>query len=197
MTTSSTERTAATKRKLFEATLDLIGTRGLGTVTVDEIATRAGVAKGTVYYNFGSKDALIEALLRYGVALLADRLRHGAGDAEHAIESIVDAMLGFIEEFPSFAQLLVGELWRTPGQWHATLALLRADVVSIIKDQVQHSVRLGRIPDSVDPATASAALFGTVLVIALDWRVFQPDRTRAEVRDGIMVLISGLRGALA
>lgn len=31
-----------------------------------------------------------------------------------------------------------------------------------------------------------------MLVVALDWQVFGPERTRAEVRDAVMVLIRGL-----
>ncbi len=68
-------RTTATKQKLFDAALKLVGERGAASVTVDEIAAEAGVAKGTIYYNFASKDALVEALLRHGVEILAVRLR--------------------------------------------------------------------------------------------------------------------------
>lgn len=64
-----------TKQKLFEATLRLAKSRGLVGLTVDDIAAEAGVAKGTVYYNFGSKDGLVDGLLRYGVDTLAGRLR--------------------------------------------------------------------------------------------------------------------------
>ena len=44
--------------------------KGFSATTVDEIAERAGVAKGTVYYNFASKTELFEELLRHGVGLL-------------------------------------------------------------------------------------------------------------------------------
>jgi len=67
-------RTNATRQKLFEASMDLIGERGVAGVTVDEIAAAAGVSKGTVYYNFGSKSDLIAQLLRHGVDILLARL---------------------------------------------------------------------------------------------------------------------------
>jgi TetR/AcrR family transcriptional regulator len=180
-------RTQATKQKLFDATLRLAATKGMAGLTVDDIATEAGVAKGTVYYNFGSKDGLIEALLRYGVDLLADRLRE-AGE----VEDLVDAALSYFADYPSFAQLLVSELWRTPGQWHDTLTLLRDDIISIIKEHMQRLTDEGRLPKGVQTGTASAALFGTLLVVALDWQVFQRHRTRDEVRDSVMLLVRGL-----
>jgi hypothetical protein len=35
-------------------------------------------------------------------------------------------------------------------------------------------------------------LFGTLLVIALDWQVFQPERSLAEVRESVLSLVRGL-----
>jgi AcrR family transcriptional regulator len=188
-------RTAATKQKLFDAALRLVGERGAASVTVEEIAAEAGVAKGTVYYNFASKDALVDALLRHGVELLAGRLRVAEREegTEAAVSSLVDGVLGFFAEYPAFGQLLVSELWRTPGQWHGTLSLLRDDIVSIIRGQVQRLADAGRLPEGVEVGTASAALFGTLLVIALDWQVFQPERSRDEVRESVLLLVRGLR----
>ncbi|SDC19477.1 TetR/AcrR family transcriptional regulator [Actinokineospora iranica] len=191
-----TGKSGGAKQKLFDATLRLAGTRGMAGLTVDEIAAAAGVAKGTVYYNFGSKDGLIDALLRHGVDLLADRLRaaEDAGDAADTLAALVDGMLGFFAEYPAFAQLLVSELWRTPGQWQQTLALLREQVTMIIRAQVRRLADAGLLPEGVPVPTASAALFGTVLVVALDWQVFHPEQTRAEVRDSVLMLVRGLRG---
>lgn len=180
-------RTEATKQKLFDATLRLAGTKGMVGLTVDEIAAEAGVAKGTVYYNFGSKDGLIDALLRYGVDLLADRLRKA-----EEVEDLVDGALSYFADYPAFAQLLVSELWRTPGQWHDTLTLLRDDIISIVKEHMQRLTDEGRLPEGVQTSTASAALFGTLLVVALDWQVFQPQRSRDEVRESVMLLVRGL-----
>ncbi|ALG12454.1 TetR/AcrR family transcriptional regulator [Kibdelosporangium phytohabitans] len=180
-------RTQATKQKLFDATLRLARTNGMVGLTVDDIAAEAGVAKGTVYYNFGSKDGLIDALLRYGVDLLADRLRKA-----DEVEDLVDAALSYFADYPAFAQLLVSELWRTPGQWHETLTLLRDDIVSIVKEHMQRLADDGRLPAGVQTGTAASALFGTLLVVALDWQVFQRQRTRDEVRESVMLLVRGL-----
>ncbi|WP_223198833.1 TetR/AcrR family transcriptional regulator [Solihabitans fulvus] len=194
MTSTRPGRTAVTKQKLFDAALRLVGERGAASVTVDEIAAEAGVAKGTVYYNFASKDALVDALLRHGVELLAGRLRAAEqeDDNQRAVEALVDGMLGFFAEYPAFGQLLVSELWRTPGQWHGTLSLLRDDIVSILRAQMQRLADAGRLPEGVQVPTASAALFGTLLVVALDWQVFQPERTQDEVRESVLLLVRGL-----
>jgi AcrR family transcriptional regulator len=189
-----TSRAETTKRRLFDATLTLANSRGLVGLTVDEIAAEAGVAKGTVYYNFGSKDGLVDALLRYGVGVLAQGLREAAteGDPVASLESQVDAALAFTKDYPGFSQILVSEMWRTPGQWHETLILLREEIISIVKDALRRIADAGLLPPDVKIPTAAAGIFGTMLVVALDWQAFHPGRTRAEVRHSVMLLLRGL-----
>ena len=49
-TPGGSTRREATRQKLYEAAVTLIAEQGFSATTVDEIAERAGVAKGTVYY---------------------------------------------------------------------------------------------------------------------------------------------------
>jgi AcrR family transcriptional regulator len=73
-------RRETTRQKLYEAAVTLIAEQGFSATSVDQIAERAGVAKGTVYYNFDSKTALFEGLLEHGVRLLTDAFRQAAAD---------------------------------------------------------------------------------------------------------------------
>ncbi|MBB3053483.1 AcrR family transcriptional regulator [Prauserella isguenensis] len=189
-----TPRAEATRRRLFEATMRLARGTGLAGVTVDDIAADAGVAKGTVYYNFGSKDGLVEALLRHGVGDLAERMtaavEEAGDDASAGLAGLVDAALAFIERYPGFSQILVSELWRTPGNWAETLMPLREEILMILERQLARVAACGRFPAGVPVRSAATALFGTLLVSALDWLVFEPERDRAEVRDAVLTLLA-------
>ncbi|MBG0740093.1 TetR/AcrR family transcriptional regulator [Paeniglutamicibacter antarcticus] len=186
-------RTNATRQKLFEASMLLIGERGPANVTVDEIAAAAGVSKGTVYYNFGSKSEMIAALLEHGVEMLESRLASAspAAKAVDDLQEMLGAMLDFFAEYPSFAQLLVSEMWRTPGEWHETLTLLRERLVSVIGAAVERVAQENQVDTQITPASVAGAILGATFVIGLDRLVFHPDRSREQALAVVMTVIRG------
>src|SRR3954449_10834148 len=84
-----TRRRVDTRQRLYDAAMELIAEHGFSATTVDDIAVAAGVAKGTVYYNFPSKNALFEALLRHGVGLLTADFRAAVAAAATPPEQAV------------------------------------------------------------------------------------------------------------
>ncbi|MEU6536041.1 TetR/AcrR family transcriptional regulator [Streptomyces sp. NPDC047000] len=199
--TGGTTRREATRQKLYEAAVTLIAEQGFSATTVDEIAERAGVAKGTVYYNFASKSVLFEELLRHGVGLLTASLREAAertaregGSRVDALDAMIRAGLGFIARYPSFTQLYVAELWRTNRAWQSTLMVVRQQAVAVIEDVLREGVANGELSEEIDVALTAAALVGMVLVAALDWQAFQPERTLDDVHASLSLLLQGRVG---
>ncbi|WUH93982.1 TetR/AcrR family transcriptional regulator [Streptomyces sp. NBC_00433] len=200
----STARRQATRRKLYAAAVTLIAEQGFSATTVDEIAERAGVAKGTVYYNFASKNDLFEELLRDGVDRLRDALRQAAttatacgGSGVDALDAMIHAGLRFIVRYPSFTQLYVAELWRTNRAWQDTLTLVRRQAVSVVEEVLSAAVAAGELSEDIDVQLTASALFGMVLVAALDWQAFQPERSIDDVHAALSRLLQGRVGGAA
>ncbi|MEU7277687.1 TetR/AcrR family transcriptional regulator [Streptomyces sp. NPDC045431] len=197
MDTQSSRR-QATRTKLYEAAVTLIAEQGFSATTVDEIAERAGVAKGTVYYNFKSKTELFEELLRHGVGLLTASLRAAAdetaargGTRVEALDAMIRAGLVFIERYPSFTQLYVAELWRTNRAWQSTLLVVRQEAVAVVEGVLREAVAAGELSEEIDVSLTAAALVGMVLVAALDWRAFQSERSIDDVHAALSRLLHG------
>jgi AcrR family transcriptional regulator len=186
-----TRRREGTRQRLYEAAVELIAEQGFSATTVDDIALRANVAKGTVYYNFASKTALFEELLRHGVGLLTDDFRAAVEGLppREAVAALVRAQLEYIRRYKAFAQLLISEMWRTNREWQQTLVLLREEAIGVIAETVQAGVDSGDLPADLDVRVASAALFGVGLVVAVDWLVFQPDRSIEDVEESLLAIV--------
>ncbi|MFD5893607.1 MULTISPECIES: TetR/AcrR family transcriptional regulator [unclassified Streptomyces] len=198
---SSSTRRRATRQKLYEAAVTLIAEQGFSATTVDEIAERAGVAKGTVYYNFKSKTELFEELLRHGVGLLTESLRTAAeetaerdGTSVEALDAMIRAGLAFIDRYPAFTQLYVAELWRTNRAWQSTLLVVRQQAVSVVEKVLQEGIDGGELSREIDVPLTAAALVGMVLVAALDWQAFQPERSIDDVHSALSLLLHGRVG---
>ncbi|MDT0346534.1 TetR/AcrR family transcriptional regulator [Streptomyces litchfieldiae] len=200
MTSASTRR-SATRRRLYAAAVTLIAEQGYSSTTVEQIAERAGVAKGTVYYNFGSKTDFFEAMLRDGVAPLTVSLRRAArgafergGGSLDALDAMAGAGLAFITAHADFTRLLVAEQWRTSRAWHPTLVDLRRQVTGVVEDILQEGVKSGEFSDSLDIQLTAGALVGMVMIGALDWQTFHAGRPSEEMHAALSDL---LRGRLA
>ncbi|OKK19213.1 TetR family transcriptional regulator [Streptomyces sp. CB00455] len=191
-------RRQATRQKLYEAAVTLIAEQGFSATTVEEIAERAGVAKGTVYYNFASKNDLFEELLRHGVGLLTVSLRAAAEETEarggsrvEALDAMIRAGLVFIDRYPAFTQLYVAELWRTNRTWQSTLMVVRQEAVAVVETVLREGVERGELSAEIDVPLTAAAMVGMVLVAALDWQSFQSERSLDDVHSALSLLLRG------
>ncbi len=201
MTRTGTRRGDATRRRLYAAAITLVAEQGFSATTVEQIAERAGVAKGTVYYNFASKTELVEGLLRDGVGPLTASLRRAADDARAtgggafaALDGMAAAGLGYVRRHPEFTRLIMAELWRVHRPWHATLVAVRRRTVTVVADVLREGQRSGELDRRLDVELTAGALVGMVVVGALDWRAFHPEHAQDEVHAALSRL---LRGRLA
>ncbi|MEU6785626.1 helix-turn-helix domain-containing protein [Nonomuraea angiospora] len=64
--------------RILDAAADLVLRWGYGKTTIDDVAKRAGVAKGTIYLHWKTRDELFAALLRRERVLMLAEVRQGA-----------------------------------------------------------------------------------------------------------------------
>ncbi|MBZ0254220.1 MAG: TetR/AcrR family transcriptional regulator, partial [Candidatus Methylomirabilis sp.] len=101
------------REEILAAAARVFADRGFPGTDVGEIAEGAGVAKGTVYRYFESKQALFLAAVDRGLRLLRAELDAIAGDERvdllaRATQG-VRAYFGFFDEHPEFVELLILE----------------------------------------------------------------------------------------
>jgi len=91
------ERSETTTKAIEAAARKLFAARGFSATSIDEIAARAGVAKGAVYHHFASKEALFARVLDTIQAELANaRVPPASRKLRDPIDMIADAVLRYL-----------------------------------------------------------------------------------------------------
>jgi AcrR family transcriptional regulator len=90
------ERAAERRQAIIEAALDEFTARGFAATRLDDIAKRAGVAKGTIYLHFKDKESMFEELVRTAIVPLVTRLTappSPGGTVRDAVERLAETFI--------------------------------------------------------------------------------------------------------
>ena len=90
------ERAAERRGAIIEAAMDEFIARGFAATRLDDVARRAGVAKGTIYLHFKDKESMFEELIRTAIVPMITRLW---GTPPQPGTSVRDMVEGFAKTF--------------------------------------------------------------------------------------------------
>lgn len=187
-------RTNKTQLKLFQAAMDIMSEGGPTATTVEDIAERAGVSKGTVYYNFGSKKTMIDQLLQYGAKLLLAEMTMASDrglDPKVSLRRALEAAIVYLREHPGFARLWVSELWRAGAEWSPTTDLIRADIMRFVRELISRLSTRYRVNTERSIEGLSLIMFGAVFMLSMDETRHGAQRSTSEAADLAMLTIDG------
>lgn len=184
-------RTNRTQLKLFQAALEIMSEKGPSSTTVEEVALKAGVSKGTVYYNFGSKKTMVEQLLQYGANLLKEEILLGAqkNDPREAIRGAVKSAFIYLENHPGFARLWIAEVWKGKASWSETMIQIRAELMSVLEDLVRSISTRYTVDKAQDPEAIAVAIFGSTFMLSMDHEIHNASRTAEDATRAVMLTI--------
>ncbi|MCE3553714.1 TetR/AcrR family transcriptional regulator [Pseudonocardia sp. RS11V-5] len=199
---SVTGSTGAESRedRLLDAAADLLVRWGYQRVTIDEVARRAGIGKGTVYLHFRTKEALFLAVLmrshRTVTAGMADRMEADPAEAlpARAVRSIYRELL----DDPVTRPLYLGDpevLGRLAHEAAEALGGLTARRTEVGRRWFSLVREAGRMPTDL-PIDAQMHLFSAVTTgfFFLDGMPSTPGPTDPDARADL--LEHALRSAL-
>ncbi len=173
-----------TKSKIDRTALSLFVRKGVAETTIRDIAGGAGIAEGTIYRHYESKEALVQTLFLENYVGFAGTLRElerGQVHVKDKIQAMVEGFCRFYDaDWELFTFLLI-----TQHQALRKLDPISGDPVSVLQGVIEAGQARGELP-ARDPQLATALLLGVVL---------QPATFRVYGR--IREPLSQLSGALA
>ena len=77
-----------TKRKIFETSMSLFAKKGYEATSIEEITSVVGVAKGTLYYHFSSKEEIFNFLVEEGMNLLKNSISIKTSKVDNVVDKL-------------------------------------------------------------------------------------------------------------
>lgn len=99
---------------ILQTALKLFCARGYDAVGVQEIVDQAGVTKPTLYYYFGSKQGLLEEILRSNSAILEEMLREAVdlpGQVPEVLYRVARAYFDFAGTHRQFYMFMLSQFY--------------------------------------------------------------------------------------
>jgi AcrR family transcriptional regulator len=104
------------RERILEAARALFASRGFDAVTMSEVAEQAGVVRATVFNQFGSKGALVEAITAGVLDVWAAMLERALADEKTSTPTLVRALFDHmglgIEQFHGFYRGVFREIMK-------------------------------------------------------------------------------------
>lgn len=103
-----------TKRAIFDAAIKVFSTNGYDGATMDEMAQVAGVAKGTLYYYFKSKEEIFKYIITEGVEVIKEQIAETVEKKEDALsklKALCALQLNLVYEKRDFFKVIMSQLW--------------------------------------------------------------------------------------
>lgn len=150
-----------TKRRIFLTALKLFAEKGYEATSVEEITAVSGVAKGTLYYHFQSKEQILNLLLEEGMKLLKNSIEIKMRKCDTAIEKVKSIILVQIKVTVKYEELITLVLSQIWGKDEMSMRCRSYvfEYIKILEDVVREGIENGEFYDGNIKALA-AGIFG-------------------------------------
>ena len=193
------DKKAATRRLLMSSAVAVFHEKGLHETRVSDIVARAGVAQGTFYYHFQSKEAVFQAIADEYLAHYGELFHQNARalfDNADGRSTITD-LAGFLRQLfiscrdnIAIARLVFGEGAGSAGPYHEICQTVISRFISLIMAVLEQGRDKGLLRVE-DPELTAAMIFGlfqrSMFYFILTKNEFDVDR----VERGMMTFLLG------
>ena len=104
-----------TKRRIFTTAIKLFAEKGFENTGIEEITAVAGVAKGSLYYHFETKEELFDMLLEEGKKLLNNSIEIKTRHAKNALEKLQAIIMVQVKSILKYKEFVTVILNNTLG----------------------------------------------------------------------------------
>ena len=160
------------RRRIIDAAVEVFAEKGFFGAKVSEVAEAAGVADGTIYLYFKSKDEILISLFEEKMDEIIRGLTEllaALDDPETKMRRYIRAHLQLVAEQPHLMQVLTVELRQSARFIKEYWPQGFKKYLSIIGAILEEGQAKGVFRKDLDPVVFRRALFGAIDELSLEW----------------------------
>src|SRR5208283_2453084 len=190
------ERSAARREAILSAALDEFSLRGFEAARLDDVAKRAGVAKGTIYLYFRDKESLFQELIRTMLTPLIGTIEAlGAVDVPMSVltEQIVELFVREVYETrrKDVIRLMISEGRRFPKLAEFYYREVLSRIIAAVRALLARAATRGEVPQALVDFPQIIAAPGLVAIVWSGlFERFEPLDVRAMMKAYVKLLFA-------
>ena len=160
-----TNRTGGKRERILDAAVHVFAEKGFYGAKVSEIAREAGVADGTIYLYFKSKDDLLISLFEDRMAQINGALREKLAQEPNALAKLrrfIEMHLDLVETRRELVEVLTVELRQSSKFMREYKNPKFGEFLKILAAVIDEGQRSGELRTGVSPTLAARAIFGAL-----------------------------------
>jgi len=184
-----------TKRRIFKTAIKLFAEKGFDNAGIEEITAVSGVAKGSLYYHFETKEEIFDTLLDSGFKLLGNsieiKFRHRE-TAEEKLKAIILILIKIVILYEEFMTVVISN---SLGENERAIKCQKAvdGFCEQVADVLRQGMESGEFKEC-DPESLSYLIFGSAYSTALYRIKKDKNATSSEIYDKyIDVVLNGIK----
>jgi TetR/AcrR family fatty acid metabolism transcriptional regulator len=184
--------------QIIDAAVRVFARNGYYNSRVSDIAREAGIASGTIYLYFRTKDEILVTLFREKMALWVAHLRREIArepDAIAKIRRLVALHFQALEDDPALAEVVQVELRQGQKFFRGASAHEISAYFDLIGSVLEEGMAAGQIRRDVPTKVATKVLFGAMDQLATSWVLGKRGYRLTETADAVAGIF--LRGVVA
>jgi TetR/AcrR family fatty acid metabolism transcriptional regulator len=166
------------RTRILNAAVSVFADRGFFQSRVSDVADAAGVAGGTIYLYFKSKDDLLISLFEDKMDSIINHVNDALSSVDNAPQRLlvfVQKHLNMVERHPELAEVLIVELRQSSKFMREYTPIKFAEYLDIIEEIVRDGVADGNFRPALNPRLAKRIIFGALEEVCATWLRFRRD----------------------
>lgn len=155
-----------TKRKIFETSMKLFADKGYEATSIEEITATVGVAKGTLYYHFSSKEEIFNFLIEEGMKLLKNSIAIKTERVDNYIDklkAIILIQIKVIVKYEDLMTIVLSQVWGSE-QRNSRCRKYVFEYIEMVEQIIREGIEKGEIIEGDPEVMASRNIWINMLL---------------------------------